>query len=561
MSDHNDPSHPSPSEPRRAGVRRTRFSVIWLIPIIAVAIAAWLAWRSFADRGPDITVTFDTASGLTAGQTQVKNKAVTLGTVQDIDLTPDMRRVIVHIRMNADSGNILTEHTRFWVVRPRINGASITGLETLLSGAYIGIDPGEPGGRYQTSFTGLETAPGIRSDQPGSTFMLVTPTLGSIGEGAPVFFRDMAVGEVLGHTMPPGGEGPIMVQVFIRSPYDHYLRTDTRFWNVSGVQVGLGAGGLKVQLTSLQALFSGGVAFGLPSRRQNVDAPRAPADSLFKLYASQADADNARYHQRVKVATYLDSSVKGLAAGAQVAMFGIQVGSVTEVALKVDENTATARVRVAMELEPERVLNTLSAKEAGRNDLLRAFVEKGMRASVGSASFLTGESLIDLNFVKNAKPASVTYEGDVIVIPSQPGGFDGIMASAATTMDKVAAMPLTQIGEHVNDLLAHADQTIASPDVKKSLVALRESLQHMSQLAQHADDGMKPLLKRLPEMSAALENTLHSAQAVLSSYGGDTDFHRDLQGMVVQMEQAMRSVRFLVDYLNHHPNALIMGRH
>ncbi|AOX17638.1 PqiB family protein [Kozakia baliensis] len=562
MSDHNDYSSNRFDEPAEAGTRRTRFSIIWLIPVIAVAIAGWLAWRSYIDRGPEITVTFDTASGLTAGQTQVKNKAVTLGTVQDIDLTPDMRRVIVHIRMNADASNILTDRTRFWVVRPRINGASITGLETLLSGAYIAIDPGESGGRYQTSFTGLETAPGVRSDQPGSTFMLVTPTLGSIGEGAPVFFRDVSVGEVLGHTMPPGGEGPILVQVFVKSPYDHYLRTDTRFWNVSGVQVGFGAGGLKVQLTSLQALFSGGVAFGLPERRRAVDAPRAPANSVFRLYASQSDADNARYHQRQKIATYLDNSVKGLAPGAQVAMYGIPVGSVTGVKLDINQKEASARVRVDMEIEPERVFDEQHLQDLSKYDgLLAGLVAHGMRASVESASFLTGESMIGLQFVKNAKPVFLTYEDGIPIVPSQPGGFDGIMASAATTMDKVAAMPLTQIGEHLNDLLAHTDKRIDSPEVKQSLTALRDSLRHMSTLTQHADEGMKPLMKRLPEMSAALQGTLQNAQTVLASYGGDTDFHRDLEGMVVQLGEAARSIRFLTDYLNRHPSALITGRH
>ncbi|RUT24996.1 paraquat-inducible protein B [Asaia sp. W19] len=561
MSDQNDQSPQQTPAPKKAGVRKTRFSIVWLIPIIAIVIAGWLAWRSFANRGPDITITFDTASGLTAGQTQVKNKAVTLGTVQDISLTPDMRRVIVHVRMNGDTEDILTDHTRFWVVRPRINGASITGLETLLSGAYIAIDPGEKGGRYESNFTGLEAAPGVRSDQPGSTFMLVTPTLGSIGEGAPVFFRDMSVGEVLGYTMPPGGEGPIMVQVFVKSPYDHYLRTDTRFWNVSGVQVGLGAGGLKVQLTSLQALLSGGVAFGLPTRRLKVDAPQAPANSVFRLYASQAEADNARYHQRVKAATYIDSSVKGLTTGATVSMFGIQVGSVTDVSLKVNEQDASARVRVEMELEPERVLNSEESSRDSQHKLLAAFVAKGMRASVESASFLTGESMIGLQFVKNAKPATITYEDGVAIIPSQPGGIDGIMASAATTMDKVAAMPLTQIGEHLNDLLAHADQRLASPEVKQSIVALRDSLRHISELTQNANEGMKPFLKKLPAMSDALQGTLKNAQVVLASYGGDTDFHRDLQAMITQLSQAARSIRFLTDYLNHHPSALITGRH
>ncbi|KXV33797.1 paraquat-inducible protein B [Gluconobacter thailandicus] len=554
MSDSRNDRGQQPALPEEAPVRRTRFSLILLIPVLAILISGWLAWKHFATRGPEITITFDTADGLTPGQTQVKNKAVTLGTVQDITLSKDMRHVNVKIQMNANSAHILTDNTRFWVVRPRINGASITGLDTLISGAYIAIDPGAPSDHYQTEFRGLEAVPGVRSDQPGTTFWLVSPALGSLGQGAPVFFRDVPVGEVLGYTMPPGGEGPIVIQVFVKAPYDHYLRTDSRFWNVSGIQVGLGAGGLKVQMQSIQALFSGGVAFGLPDRRRDLEAPVAPANSVFKLYSSPADADSARYHQRLRVATYIDTSVKGLAAGSQVSMFGLQVGSVTAVKLQISSPQDKPRVRVEMQIEPERMMPEWRESQlAQTKEYLAAFVANGMRASVQSASFLTGESMIGLQFVKNAPPLALTYEGDVAIMPSQPGGMDGIMESVSTITDKIAAMPLTQIGEHVNDLIAHADGRLNSREVTQSLVALRNSLQHLDTLTKNAN-------QHLPELLASLQGTMNNAQSLLGAYGGDTDFHRSLQGMINQMTQMARSLRLLTDYLDHHPSALITGR-
>ncbi len=538
-----------------APTRRTRFSLILLIPILAIAITGWLAWEHFATRGPEITITFDTADGLTPGQTQVKNKAVTLGTVQDVTLSDDMRHVTARVQMNADSARVLTDKTRFWVVKPRINGTSITGLDTLLSGAYIAIDPGAAGGHYQTEFRGLESVPGVRSDQPGSTFWLISPNLGSLGQGAPVFFRDVTVGEVLGYTMPPGGEGPIVLQVFVKAPYDHYLRTDSRFWNVSGLQVGLGAGGLKVQMQSIQALFSGGVAFGPPGTAQSASGPVAPANSVFKLYGSQAEADTARYHHRLFAVTYVDTSVKGLTAGSQVSMFGLQVGTVTEVRLQMRAAGQPPRIRVAMELEPERVMSDddVAARTGEGAQYIEDFVASGMRASVESASFLTGESLIALQFIKHAKPVTLTYEGDAAVLPSQPGGVDGIMASVSTITDKVAAMPLTQIGEHVNELLAHADGRLKSREVTDSLVALRDSLRHL-------DDVTKTANEHLPAMMSALQGTLTNAQSVLGAYGGDTDFHRNLQTMILQLTQTSRSLRLLTDYLDHHPSSLVTGR-
>lgn len=558
MSDSRNTRGEQPVSPKEAPVRRTRFSLILLIPVVAILIAGWLAWEHFATRGPEITITFETADGLTPGQTQVKNKAVTLGTVQDITLSDDMQHVDVTVQMNANSAHVLTDHTRFWVVRPRINGASITGLDTLFSGAYIALDPGTDDGHYQKFFKGLESPPGVRSDQPGETFWLVSPSLGSLGPGSPVFFRDLQVGEVLGYTMPPGGRGPIVIQAFVKAPYDHYLRTDSRFWNVSGVQVGLGAGGLKVQLKSLQALFSGGIAFGLPEQRLAIDLPNAPANSVFKLYASEADADNARYHKRLRVVTYINSSVKGLTTGSQVTMFGLQIGTVTDVRLLLEGPTKLPRVRVDMELEPERMLSNWddrieNSRDAPVEKYLQAFVAEGLRASVQSASFLTGESMIALQFVKGTSATTLTYEGDVAVLPSQAGGMDGIMESVSTITDKIAAMPLTEIGGHVNDLLAHADGRLNSPEVTQSLAALRDSLQNLNKLTKTANQN-------LPELMKSLQTTMNSAQSVLGSYGGDTDFHRSLQDMIVQLTRMSRSLRFLTDYLDHHPSALITGR-
>ena len=287
-----------------APARPIRFSLIWLIPILVVAIGAYLGWTTLSRQGPEITIQFDSADGLTTGQTQVKHIAVALGTVQGIQLSHDLQHVEVRVRMSAESAPLLTEHAKFWVVRPRLSGASISGLETLVSGAFIAIDPGTPGGAPETRFKGLDAPPGVRSDQPGSTFTLTTGTLGSLGQGSPVFFRDVTVGEVLGYKMPPNGRGPIPIQVFIQAPYDRFIRKDTRFWDVSGLRVDFNGGDLHLQVESLQALLSGGVSFGLPMQRRDTQAEQAEANSSFALYPSKAAADNAGYQQRFRLVTY-----------------------------------------------------------------------------------------------------------------------------------------------------------------------------------------------------------------------------------------------------------------
>ena len=398
----------------------------------------------------------------------------------------------------------------------------------------------------------------MRSDQPGRTFTLVASSIGSIGQGAPVFFRDVNVGEVLGYTMPPGGRGPVLIQIFVQQPYDQYLTASSRFWNVSGVKVGFGAGGLKVQLQSLQALFSGGVAFGLPPQDDKVEA--APADSVFTLYDTREDAQNAGYRQRLLLATYLTSSVKGLAPGAEVDMFGIQVGNVTSVRLDLTSTPGHPRVRVGMEVQLERIFPSGTMPRDKMLDLFRTLVGNGLRASTDSVSMLTGESMISLNFIKNPGSATTSMEGPTLVIPGQAGGMSGIMDNVSTLTARVAAMPFEQIGVSANNLLTHLDGTLTSPDVKQTLTSLRQSMQNLQALSHDLRNGVAPLSKRLPAMADQLEQTLTNANKLLASYGGNSDFHRSVEAMVLQLGQTARSLRFLSDFLTNHPSALIWGR-
>lgn len=552
MSDDNQKTERS-SPQETASVRPTRFSILWIIPVLAVVISGWLVWQHFTTQGPRITISFDAADGLVPGQTQVKNKAVTLGVVRSVDLSPDMSHADVTVQMNGGSESFLTNHARFWVVRPRINGTSITGLDTLLSGAYIALDPGAEGGTYQKHFKGLEIPPGVRSDQPGSTYWLVAPRLESLGSGAPIFFRDLQVGEVLGYTMPQGGEGPILLQVFVRAPYDHYLKVDSRFWNVSGMQLGFGAGGLQVRLQSLQTLFSGGLAFGRPSYSRGMAAKEAEQNSVFRLYDTPEDADNTRYRQRLRVATYVDSSIAGLTEGSKVTMFGMQVGLVTGVHLELNSPQTGPRVRVDMQIEPGRVAEDDAGHPGYSQKVLSDFVARGMRASVQNVSFLTGESMIALSFTHNAKPGELRYENGVAILPSEAGGMDGILQSVSSVANKVSNMPLEQVGDHINALLADTDERVRSPELTQSMVALQGSLSALNRLMDHADEHLPALLQNM-------NTTIGQARALMAAYGGDTDFHRNLGTLVQQLSQASRSVHQLTEYLDHHPSALITGR-
>ena len=291
-----------------AAVRRSRISWVWLIPLVAAAIAGYLGWRTLRDQGPQVTISFRTGEGITAGQTRVRYKAVELGLVESVRLADDMSHVLVTVRMRQEAAPFLTDKARFWVVRPRLSSGSLAGIETIVSGSYIEMDPGERGGAEQYQFTGLEQPPGVRSGEPGTTYQLRASRIGSLGPGAPVFYRDVVVGEVLGYDIG-NGLGPSTVSIFVRAPYNGFVREGSHFWNASGLSVQVGTEGLHIEVASLQAVLSGGVAFDRP---KDPDAKAAAADAEFPLYRNYAEAQSAGYTARQEFVTYFESSVRGL---------------------------------------------------------------------------------------------------------------------------------------------------------------------------------------------------------------------------------------------------------
>ena len=552
-----------PPPPPRATVHRRRgFSAIWLLPIVAAAIGAYLAFNTLSHRGPSIVISFRSADGLTAGQTKVKHKAVDLGTVESIRLADDMSHVIVRVQMQAEAEPYLTDNARFWAVRPRLSGSNISGLETLISGGYIELDPGMKGGQSTREFTALEDPPGVRSDEPGQTFVLQATRIGSLGSGSPVFYRDIVVGEVLGYSLPEGN-GPITVKVFVRAPYDKWVRKGTHFWNASGLRFELGPQGVHVQLESLQALLSGGVAFGTPEEAR--DTPSAPGNMSYKLYDSEVDADSASYTQRIPFVLYFQSSAAGLAVGSPVQLYGIQIGNVTDVKLQFDPAKATARVRVAIEVQPERLTSVGDQKPGTTPEsVAQHLVAQGMRAELTTLNYLTGSLGVSLDFPSNPTSAEVALEGDAIVLPTEGGGLAGLTQAVSQVLEKVNAIPFAQIGANANGALAGLNGVLAGPQLKQALGSLSSTLGDAQTLVRRADAGLAPLFKRLPDMAADLQQTLAHTNKLVgsadSSYGSNSQFQRDLERLMAQLNDTARSIRLLADFLDRHPEALIRGR-
>jgi paraquat-inducible protein B len=338
------------AEPRGtsdAVVRKPRrFSVIWLVPLVAGAVAVWLAVVTLREKGPVVTIAFATAEGLEAGKTKVRYKDVEVGVVGEVRLSDDLKDIVAVADMSKQVAPFMTSGARFWVVRPRVGASGVSGLGTLLSGAYIELDPGQEGAQV-SSFKGLDEPPPIASDVPGRRFLLHADSLGSADQGSPVHYRGLLVGQVLAHTLD-ANRRTVTLEIFVDAPHDALVRDTSRFWNASGIDVSVGAGGVEVSTGSLETIIAGGIAFDTPG----IEEPGAPSATGhgFHLYENRRKVDEPVFTTRVPYLTYFTGSARGLRAGAPVEFAGIQVGSVTDVRLEYDPATRSLGVPVTFEI-------------------------------------------------------------------------------------------------------------------------------------------------------------------------------------------------------------------
>jgi paraquat-inducible protein B len=541
--------------------RRFNLSLIWLIPVVTVLVGLWLAWDTFSKRGPTITISFETAEGLVAGQSHVKRKDVDLGIVKTVELNADMSHVLVTVQMNHGTDAVLTDKASFWVVKPRLFAGNISGLSTLISGSYIELLPSREAGKSERHFTGLENPPVLQTDVPGHVFLLKGSRIGSINLGSPIFFRDMDVGEVLGWDLGDMAES-VTIHAFVRAPFDTYVHDETRFWDASGLSVKLGAEGVQLQLESLRAILLGGIAFETPGTART-SKPSAE-NQTFDLYADKNAADNASFRRRISLLGYFDGSVSGLGPGSPVTFRGLRIGQVVSVNLQYDAKTDAIRTPVRFEVEPERIADVHLAEGRGPVANLRTMVERGMRAQLQSVNLLTGQMGVSFDFFPDAAPAQIQTDGDVIIVPTQPGQLADLTHQVGDLLAKINALPFTEIGENLNQTLAGLSATANGPELKRTLQSLDATIGTAQTLMTQLSAGATPALKRLPDIAAALQDTVTRANKLVGSadagYGDNSRFKRSLDQLLSQLTDTARSLRILSDLLVRHPEALIRGR-
>jgi len=525
----------------RAQIRTKRkFSVVWIVPLVALVIGVWLGYKAISEKGPTITITFSSADGLEAGKTKIKFKDVEIGKVDSIVLNEDATKVVVTAQMVKEAEPYLTDRTKFWVVRPRISGGSVSGLSTVLSGAYIGID-GSKQGVPTHQFIGLEVPPVVTLGQPGRHFVLQADTLGSLDIGAPVYFRQIQVGQVVSYALSKDGNS-VDIKIFVEAPHHTQVTTNTRFWNASGVDLTLNAQGLKVDTQSVVSILAGGIAFELP--KQSLPGEQAQENAQFPLYDDYNAIQEKKYTIRNYYALLFDESVRGLSIGAPVELYGIKLGEVVDLKLELNLEHKKFFVPVIVAIEPERI-NALNKEEALKKaekepgSFLKDLVEQqGLRAQLQSGNLLTGQLMVNLVFVDDTPKVNLGRWNGLITVPTIPGSFQRLQDGLTRIMSNLEKVRFDQIGSELERTLKGVHATVAEiGDLTKTL--------------------NRETAPKLQTTIVELQKTLVEVQR---SIGKDSPLNYKATKAMEELSETLQQIRELAQTLDHQPQSLLFGK-
>ncbi|NLP61503.1 intermembrane transport protein PqiB [Paraburkholderia sacchari] len=523
---------PDLPEPDIVKPRRWLPSLVWIVPLVAALIGIALVVKSVTSRGPTITISFLSAEGLEPGKTKVKYKDVDIGSVRAIKLSPNLSRVLVTVELTKDAEKFAKKDSHFWVVRARIGASGVSGLGTLLSGSYIGADPGRSDDTA-SDFVGLEAPPAVTIDEKGHRYTLHSEALGSLDIGTPIFYRRIQVGQVTGYSLDKDGNG-VTVQVFVSAPYDQYVGTNTRWWHASGVNVQLDSNGIKINTQSLATVVVGGLAFQAPPGQAM--GPQAPDNSTFTLAADEAEAMREPDGAPQRVVMYFNQSLRGLSVGAPVDFRGIVLGQVTGIGIEYDPKERNFTMPVTMDLYPQRLARRVHGEAPipgtpQGQELVKRLVARGLRGQLRTGNLITGQLYVALDIFPKAPAAKVDFDRIPMELPTIPNSLEELQAQVADIAKKLDKIPFDQIGNNLNDSLKNANQLFGK-----------------------VNDEI------LPQMRGTLDQAQKTFNAAQSTLQQDSPLQSDVHQALQELTRTLQSLNALSDYLERHPESLLRGK-
>jgi len=533
------------SEAKAQVTTKKRFSAVWIIPTVALLIGALMVVHDYQNRGTDITISFANADGITAEKTHIKMLNVDIGIVKGVTINANHSGVIVHAEINKDTAPLLVKDTQFWVVRPRIGTSGVSGLGTLLSGAYIEMSPGVSQ-KQAVKFIGLDDIPPTPANVEGLRLTLSSHLGNSLSVGEPVLYRGFKVGRVENTDLDIRTQ-QIFYSVFIKAPYDDLITSNTRFWNASGLSVKMNAKGVSVNATSLETMLVGGVEFGLPDNTKPGAAVKN-GDS-FLLFPDRDSINEKTYAYIAEYLLLFNTSIRGLQIGSPVTYNGIDVGKVTDISLDyiVDEPEYIGKSRtpipVLISITPAALVGEDSISNVERMEkLIHTGISKGLCANLKTGNLLTGGRYIAIEYHKldKAVDPDKTISG-YPVIPTISSGLGEIQVKIVSFLDKLNSLPLKR--------------TVNSADV---------AIHNIGAAAKRADSALVQLDKLLASdstqaMPQELENTLRQLRATVQDFSSQSALYRHMDQNLQQLKQTLSSVEQFTNQLGTRPSSIVFS--
>ncbi|MAD54784.1 MULTISPECIES: intermembrane transport protein PqiB [unclassified Idiomarina] len=517
-------------------------SPIWLVPILAALVAGWMVWQERDQSGPQIIVEIKDAEGLQAGKTAVRVRNVDVGQVTQITLSDSFETAELHIEMNADTGSMLVDDSQFWVVKPRIGRRGISGLNTLLSGAYVQLEPGESK-QPRDHFTALEQPPVTDADTNGKRIVLKSDSAANIVVGDSVQYRGVTVGTVEQVDFSVEARATTY-QVFIKSPYDELLTENTRFWLQRGVSFRWKPDGVDVSVGSVESLLGAGISFGVPNGQPLGEPMQAMAE--FELFASEEEAEQQGYSRGIDYVLLLDESVDGLVAGSPVMFKGIRVGTVVEVPFRWQPDGNRGQplrlIPVLIRYEPDRLEGLVASTNLERwRQHLSRFFEQGLRASIRASNILTNTLYVDLRFYPDEDAMQQDVFAGYPVMPTIVSNFSRLEEKLNSILDTLNNLPLNQSVNQFTEAMASTD------DTAEQIKALTEQVKRIVE---------QPGWQSLPQ---SLEQSVNRLNGILADFESGSSSREQLERTLQNLEATSRDLKPLVETLRRKPNALLFN--
>jgi len=539
--------------------------LVWLIPLVAVIVTGWLVYKHYQDKGPTVIIDFENARGIEVKRTHIRYKDVDVGKVTDIKLVRRagatdtgenlvQDRALVTAELKSFMYDYLGEETVFWVVRPRVSMGEISGLSTLFSGFYIEMDPGTKKNGKKEIYQGLDKPPKVTSRDRGTVITLNSEKLGSLIEGSPVYYHQLKVGEVLDSQLNIDTDS-VDISIYIQDKYKHKVRSNTRFWNVSGVDVEVTpSGGVVAKMESVAALVLGGIAFETPKEANK--SKELSGDTAFHLYESyKAAKEDSSGDNKLYYVMHFDDTLFGLVKGSTVEYQGVQIGKVEDIVLHVDNDKSDVHTVVKVSIFVDKLSNLGDKIEV--EEMLGKLVAKGLHGQLQTSSLLTGSQYIALIYPDkktSGMKLNKTQDSNMALFPT---------TAAASSILNFDASELT--GE-LTKTVQEVRKVVKSKDVKQIIAETGKLAKNIRAITQGLNEkGVSgELVNLLSESRLAIveiQKVAKTTQSTINkSLGNDSALQYKLEIMLDDLSETANSFSVLADTLQRKPNSVLFGK-